>query len=111
MTPVAAFAMGAFTAAVISFIIFGRLVTVWYDKKLEADQTILEHEGTIETLKAQKTPTWQVGVGVDNVARRNPTVVPLERTPIESIDELPTLYRIGEQDVWDSSIGGYRNVH
>ena len=33
MTPVAAFAMGAFTAAVISFIIFGRLVTVWYDKK------------------------------------------------------------------------------
>ncbi len=73
--------------------------------------TILEQRSDIETLKAQKTPYYQVGQGVDNVARRNPAVASVVMEPIDSIDDLPQLYVIEEQDVWDSAIGGYRGSH
>jgi len=110
MSPVIAFTAGAVVTGVVCFVIMGRMVTVWYDRKKEADRFIFRLNERIKHLEAQKSPTYQVGSGVDNVARRNPAAVPLERTPIESVDELPTLCRIGEQDVWDSSIGGYRRV-
>jgi len=70
---------------------------------------IYEQSSDIETLQAQKTPYYQVGVGVDPVARRNPVVEPAVSGPVE-IDDLPVLHVIGEHedDVWDFQTGGYR---
>ena len=103
--------LGGFFLASAAWFAWLSIVVGKYDRMVRVRDIIIEqNKSDILTLEAQKTPFYQVGVGVDNVARRNPAVVPLERTPIESVDELPTLYRIGEQDVWDSSIGGYRRV-
>ena len=114
MTPWVAFTAGAIVTGVVCFIIMGRMVTVWYDRKKEADRFIFRLNEHIKHLEAQKSPTYQVGVGVDNVARRNELHIPdLRPAGTEPWDEdgMPAgVLTVEEQDVWDSSIGGYRRV-
>ena len=57
---------------VLSLIVFGRMVTVWYDKHKEAEATIHELREHVLHLEHTKSPTFQVGVGgADPVVIRN----------------------------------------
>jgi len=97
MSPLAAFLAGALIAGAICFIIMGRMVTVWYDKHRKAEATIFKLREHIEDLKQQKSPVYQVGVGVDpRVVRNRPDVMPRRvptRPPGETImidvDDIP----------------------
>ena len=102
---------GGYILASAAWFVWLTTVVRKYDGMVRVrDITIEKHLSDIATLEAQKTPLYQVGVGVDNMARRNPAIIPAVREPIESIDDIPMLHKIAEQDVWDASIGGYRRV-
>jgi len=112
MTPWQAFLAGAVIAGVICFVIMGRMVTIWYDKKKQADRFIFRLNEHIKHLEQQKSPIYQMGIGVDPVARRNPDT---------STDPLPFLeagdwgdtggmvHQIGEQDTWNPDTGEYND--
>jgi len=114
MTPVAAFVAGGIVATVIAFIVMGRIVTVSYTRQRQAETvnfSLVEH---IKHLEAQRSPLYQIRTdGVSPVAQRNPHPIPdLEPVGTEPWGEdFTSPVKIGDQDVWDSAIGGYRNVH
>jgi hypothetical protein len=96
MSPVAAFIAGVVVTFIISVIVLGRLITVWYDKHKEAEATIFELRQQVIDLENKKSPTFQVGIGgADPVVVRNrPVPAPLREsvTPpgevIKIIDDL-----------------------
>jgi hypothetical protein len=111
MSPWLAFVAGAVVAGVVCFIIMGRMVTVWYDKHKKATRTIFSLNELIFDLRQQKSPVYQMGVGVDPVARRNPD------TTIESLPFLEAgewgegagmVHQVWEQDTWNPETKEYQ---
>jgi len=99
-------------AGVICFVIMGRMVTVWYDKKKQADLFIFRLNEHIKHLEQQKSPIYQMGVGVDPVARRNPTTTDDSFPFLEAGewgDGGGMIHQVGEQDTWDSETGEYND--
>ena len=85
MNPAVPFILGAAVMFIISAVVFGRLVTVWYDKEARASELFLPLCEQVATLEATKTPLYKVGVGVDSVAIRNVPAVDEPRLPVESM--------------------------
>lgn len=99
------FLAGAAVTFVISLIVLGRLVTVWYDTHIEDQTRIFALEEQVTHLKQQKSPVYQIPVGsVNPVAQRNP---PTPESPVLEAGDWGldggVTHRIGEADVWDGN--------
>ena len=69
-----AFMAGAIATALMLLLVFGRIVTVYYDRMREVEAENFTQAETIVNLEALRSPVYQVPVGsVNPVAQRNVT--------------------------------------
>jgi len=97
-------------AGVVCFIIMGRMVTVWYDKHKKATRAIFSLNEILNDLRQQKSPVYQMGIGVDPVARRNPDATTDPLPFLEAGDWGDSggmVHQVGEQDIWNPEAGEY----
>jgi len=104
------FAGGFILASAAWFAWLSVVVTNHTKESKKAARTIFNLNELITHLRQQKSPIYQVGVGVDPVARRNP------KTTIESLPFLEAgdwgdsggmVHQVGEQDTWNPEAGEY----